>query len=259
MSEKPATISRAKYSSSSTTAGNSDSSSSASSDYADSNYPTAGSGAISNLRPDPFSHMTFCKCGLLLRCANDPDVPIGFDRGKEEYFLEAAPGTRVKLSCCFSCGGDFGGEQLVPCKCNDLAKSGAMEKSPIRYDRTVGEYYIEYDSARLHFYYCPFCRGILPESSNDHLFMEPSPDEISSMNQKLLGVKSLAQVISMIGAPDERILRSADDIRDEVIYNVLPIKETLLYKSLLRTACLCVQETCEGRIMMSFLRKAKET
>jgi hypothetical protein len=198
-----------------------------------------------------------CKCGLLRRYANDPAVPIGLDPSKEEYFIEAVPGTHFKLSCCFFCGGDFGSEPLEPCKCNQLAEWAATENSVIKYDQSVSEYYIEYDSTRLPFYYCPFCRGVLPESRRDRLFVEPSPDEISDIRQKLSGMTSIAQVISAVGAPDERKQRTAEDAKDEVMYNVLPIKETLLYKSVLRTGYLCVQETVDGRIIVSVLKRER--
>ena len=87
--------------------------------------------------------------------------------------------------------------------------------------------------------------------------MEPSPDEMSSINQKLSGMTTINQVIAELGEPDERRYRSTADLKDEAIYNVLAINETILYKALFRTFHLCVQETLDGQIMVSFLRKLK--
>lgn len=73
----------------------------------------------------------------------------------------------------------------------------------------------------------------------------------------LAGLTTISQVISVLGEPTERIPRSIEDAKIESIYNIEPIKETLVYKKF-RTIYVCIQETAEGNIVIRLIRAPRK-
>lgn len=60
-----------------------------------------------------------CDCGLPSKCAEDPNVPVGFDAELKEYFIQSHDGGVWVMYYCFFCGGRMseskrGDEFLAP-------------------------------------------------------------------------------------------------------------------------------------------------
>lgn len=200
---------------------------------------------------------------MLKQYAEDPEVPITLDRATGEFYVQLAPALRKRLFYCFSCGGGSCANKPERCQCHELdrwasiTKSAARSKSAARFDKRLCEYYLQYGSDRLHFYHCPACGGALPKSKPDGvLYLEQDPEEMEAINRRLMGLTAIDQIVSVLGPPDRRIERSATDVKDETIYKVTPIKETMLYTRF-RTFHLCIQQTVAGHTTISFLKKAR--
>lgn len=202
------------------------------------------------------SIMTSCTCGILKQYAADPEVPIYYTSDSDTALIRIGPADVKQMRYCFFCGGEPN-EKKGECQCGELARWSTIVDSIIKYDAEVHEYTIHCGTAKLHCYFCPTCGGKLPADESDaKRFIEPSNEEITEIRQKLADVKTLDQAIAMLGVPDRTIERDATDVQYEKIYNVLPIQRTLLYSGY-KTVHLCVQETTDGKLLTSFIRKAR--
>jgi len=198
-----------------------------------------------------------CKCGILEQYARDPEVPIFIEERTDKCFVQLSRMTRMRIHFCFLCGGDVKDAEKEPCRCGEVKRWTLIPNSILNFDAFVEQYYLQAGTSKLHMYFCPECGGSLPRSkADDTLFIEASQDEMASIGQMLAGAKTKNEIVSLLGTPDQRIKRSATDLRDERIYGVVPIKESLLYTRF-KTVHLCVQESLTGEVRLSFLRKER--
>ena len=146
--------------------------------------------------------------------------------------------------------------RTAQCECGTLKRLSALADSVVKFDADTNAYFLQYGSTKLHCYHCIACGGLLPKTRiEEDFFLKPDQEEIEKTNRRLFGVKTLDEVISLLGPPDKRIERSSQDEKDELVYNVQAIRETILYTNL-PTFNLCVQETISGKICLSFILKA---
>jgi hypothetical protein len=101
-----------------------------------------------------------------------------------------------------------------PCICRYLEQAADDPRSPIVYDAELNEYNFEYPSpcgdgtcevgkASLRIYHCPFCGGAAPKSKRELLFAVIPPEEEHRLYKLLGGLKTLDEVIQVLGPPDD--------------------------------------------------------
>jgi hypothetical protein len=67
-------------------------------------------------------------------------------------------------------------------------------------------------------YYCPFCGGRPPESRRGELFVEALPEEELELKRRLDGVKTIDEIIAILGEPDLDLGATAFKPEDKAIY-----------------------------------------
>ena len=188
-----------------------------------------------------------CSCGHLDRYAQDPKVPITYHPDTQTYSLDLCDEVSVPNIFCPFCGGrqwpDGGGPPLR-CDCGSLGTWASDPKLPINFDASLNEYHLITHSGRYAkiFYFCPACGRRTPESRRGELFTEPLQGDVDELMGRLRGAKTIAQVIDILGEPDQRAGPLTHSREDKAIYGYRDTKQSLVYTSLSPSACLFVQE-----------------
>ena len=93
------------------------------------------------------------------------------------------------------------------CTCGYLERQASDSDSPFIFDESVHEYHFSYKfrdrDAKLMIYHCPWCGGVASDSHRGSLFQDLNSDSCDEICQKTASCKTLDDVISILGAPDE--------------------------------------------------------
>lgn len=99
--------------------------------------------------------------------------------------------------------------QKALCTCGTLDRASQEPNHAIRWNETIGEYYIAWgDQQQLIILYCPFCGGSAPPSRRDSLFHTITQAERERLIELTSGIQTVQQVISTFGEPDLRLSMS---------------------------------------------------
>ena len=196
-------------------------------------------------------------CGHLEQAARDPRVPIVRNTESGAFTLRLSDSVSVPNIFCTFCGGlGFEGRKTARryCKCDRLDRWSKSPSIPIRFDPQLNEFLLAFDNGRIEeiFYFCPACGGRLPESKRGELFTTPSEDEIERLHALLRGSNSIAEVVSILGAPSRRMGPMPTSTVDKEVYGYKDIKQTLVYDHLSDTTCLVITESADGSISPIF-------
>jgi hypothetical protein len=126
--------------------------------------------------------------------------------------------------------------------------------SPIKFNEKLNEYQLAYmrkvegrtTKETLRLIYCPFTGVKLPQSTRDALFTTPSGDEITKYSKVLDGVKTMEEVKTILGEPDQVFGAFGNS------------KRQFTYRELSETVQIIVQERNDGKIEVSFSGKEKK-
>ena len=95
----------------------------------------------------------------------------------------------------------------TPCTCGYLERGANDPDSPFVFDESVNEYHFTYKyrdrDAQLMIYHCPWCGGMASDSHRASLFHDLNSDSCDETRQKIAACKTLDDVISILGAPDD--------------------------------------------------------
>src|SRR6267154_5694390 len=193
---------------------------------------------------------TKCKCGMLNKWAQDPNTRIVGDKESGNCFVAIAPSTTVPVMFCPSCGArDERFVENYDCSCRSVQGWAEDPDFYVVFDRQFNEYSLtSRDDQNILFHYCPTCGGNLPGSARSEFFEQPSVSEMSELRRKLSSVKSLEDVIALLGPPDEALSPATHDPAKKAIYGLEDIKQTLKYGSVSETLDLSVSENEKGQI-----------
>ncbi len=138
------------------------------------------------------------------------------------------------------------------CSCN-WAELAAMSnrRLPISYDAKMGEYLLELipdGSAVMRF--CPFCGGELPDSKRDSFFADPTPEDMADITSVIALLKTVNDMHQHLGVPDETIPADPSNPRAVNQYS---------YCKRWASVTLCIQETREGSLAISYIPKLLTT
>ncbi len=189
-----------------------------------------------------------------LRCwSEDPNVPVVYHRLTRRYSLELSATVRLADMYCMLCGArdgmpDSNGPQ---CTCGCLARWAADPALPIEYDAEFDEYHFFTPTDRRdHFWfihYCPGCGHRMPKSKRVRL-PEPSETEAKAIRERTKDVKTVEDVIRVLGEPDKRFVPPPQDPLEKKIYGLTDIRLVLVYRSIAETADVHIQEDEHGEV-----------
>jgi len=204
--------------------------------------------------------MTRCSCDTLKLGAREPDFPVSFDENSETYVLELSSELHFQMKYCFFCGGfddpDAGNEF---CSCGLLERWAADPKVAVEFDAKFNVYHVLYgNDGQLRLYYCPDCGGRLPESKHGEFFEELSEAEVDEFRTKLRELKTIEEVIAVLGAPQSESGPSNHTAIHKELYNVKDWKRALWFQPAGRTVTICVQEFEDGELGITFHHRYKE-
>lgn len=92
------------------------------------------------------------------------------------------------------------------CTCGILERASRVPGHVIRWDESVGEFYIAWGEAeRLNVFYCPICGGSAPPSRRSLLFHPISQAERERLFELTSGIETVQEVLSKFGEPDLRM------------------------------------------------------
>lgn len=194
-----------------------------------------------------------CKCGLLDKWARDRDSRIVYEESSGTPVLTLSASSSVAINYCPSCGGREESQAEVGshCTCGSLQKWVEDPDIPVEMDSKFNEYYlVTRDNENILFYYCPVCGGESPQSSRGEFFTRPLDSDVAELKSKLALVKTLDDVVTILGVPDKTLGPDPQDLRKKSIYGLRDIKQTIKYFYLNETFDLTVQETTDGQISM---------
>jgi len=203
---------------------------------------------------------TICKCGMLQQYVTDPIKLFIYDADRDMIALVLNDGVSLPFAFCHFCGGNEMGptaKGILSCQCNALSLWVKDSNNPLVYNNEFNEYRIVHLGVELYFYYCPICGGKLPESKRSELYVEPLPEEIESINQKIKGVNNIGDIVKLLGEPDEVFGPPVIDTQIGGIYGQKNIKQIVIYNSLAKTCNLLVQEYEDGKIELIISPKTK--
>ena len=94
----------------------------------------------------------------------------------------------------------------TPCSCKYLENSAADPNTPIRYDPELNEYNFVHSFENKSFgsiriYHCPFCGGLVPESTRDKLFAVVPEVENARLRSLTSGIRSVEDALQVLGTP----------------------------------------------------------
>lgn len=106
------------------------------------------------------------------------------------------------------------------CKCKAIDTAASDEDCPILFDEALDEYNIVSRSGNAYYrmYYCFFCGGLLPESRRAKLYANPEKSELDEINKLLGKLKTVNEVIGVLGPPDNESDPSAEEKVQAVEY-----------------------------------------
>jgi hypothetical protein len=208
--------------------------------------------------------MTFsalCKCGLLTKWSQDRGSRFVYQEDPETLILVLSTSANTTVKYCPSCGGpeESSPEENSQCTCGSLKAWADDPDIFVRFDRKFNEYYLlTHDRESILLYYCPVCGGESPKSKRGEFFTRPLDSDVADLKVKLGVVKSLNDVVAILGAPDKSFGPHLNDPRKKAIYDLRDVKETIKYLSISETFDLTVEETTDGQISMIIEGKPKD-
>src|SRR5687768_12376910 len=107
---------------------------------------------------------------------------------------------------------------MTGCNCQLPSQWAKDRNVPIQFDPELNEYNLLCDDFTITLYYCPFCGGRLPESKRDELFVVASPMEQAALQNSLSGMKTIGEVIAILGEPDIDFGSTLFQPEDKAIY-----------------------------------------
>lgn len=207
----------------------------------------------------------FCTCGLLDKQVRDPDVPITFDETSGKYFLRLSTEQSVEIITCGFCGGygmtkDPQGRLSfirggVECRCGRLAEWTSDPSLSVQYDKQMNEWSMPGVGL---FYYCVACGGRLPESKRTTFFTEPLKEESREFFQRTEGLKTIEEVISVLGKPDGESGPITHPQMKKDVYDFKDIRRQITYTRIWKTLTAVVQELEDGTLQRSCSGKLLE-
>jgi hypothetical protein len=100
-----------------------------------------------------------------------------------------------------------------PCECNWPQRAVTNAWFPVTYDETMGEYQLVLDcgergtgSAVLR--HCPWCGGVLPESTRDTLFTIPTDEDVADVDRRMKTIETAERMLESLGEPTDRSHRA---------------------------------------------------
>jgi hypothetical protein len=180
-----------------------------------------------------------CYCEATRRWAENSFAPIKFDANRGVYTFQLSDLVSIPISFCFHCGGEVSKESPLmkkqnadsqnedsepeksaekqsemvrdamflendkPCECSLFEKLAADSNTWVEFDITFNHFYIVFEQWIQTLYYCPSCGGKLPESNSWQLFFTCSEAEKNELTQKCGTARTIGEVISALGEPDE--------------------------------------------------------
>ena len=111
-------------------------------------------------------------------------------------------------------------------------------------------------------YFCPLCGDKITVSRREELFPELIPEEQTVLKSRLVGVKTIDEVIAILGKPDVDFCGLVYDPKDQVVYGYRGVTRTIKYKHLAKTIIVTAQELEDGRLQIVYtpqLQKPEET
>lgn len=145
------------------------------------------------------------------------------------------------------------------CTCGAPQQWAADEVTPVEFDVQLGEYHLlTKDNGSIIFSYCMACGGRLPQSRRGGFFTTPSHSDIIELRGKLARVNTIAEVISILGPPDETQGSRTYDPRHRDVYGAPDVKQTIKYTHLSSTFDLAIQESADGQIRITIAGKPKD-
>lgn len=189
--------------------------------------------------------MSKCVCGNLERWVTDPAAHVAYHAETDSYSLDLSSEVSVTDMFCMFCGGQGRPtlEATEPkCRCGCLEKWASDPNLPIEFDAEMNEYnLIRGNSCRM-IYFCPVCGGRTPKSRRAQFFTEPSRADMHQICSRLSGAQTVADVVAILGEPDERHQYPAEERQ---VYHA---KGVLRYSSLSGSFHLFVIEQKDGTI-----------
>jgi hypothetical protein len=126
--------------------------------------------------------------------------------------------------------------------------------SPIEFDQRMNEYHIVHHGVRIYIEYCFNCGGRLPESKRDSYFTTPNENEMAEIEELLRNVRSIPDVIRILGAADDVHKGAVDAVCETVASDpprngrVLKWKQQLDYRERWVSLTLIVHENVDGSV-----------
>jgi len=135
------------------------------------------------------------------------------------------------------------------CTCGWLEREADEPSAPIRFDPRLNEYNIVCEGeGSLRIYYCPFCGGRAPESKRDLLFAHIDHEEKDRLVELTYRLRSLQEVISALGEPDEDTYASSTTPEKNGVPLTVDVHRRLVYHQLSPIADVCVLVFADNRV-----------
>jgi hypothetical protein len=196
---------------------------------------------------------TACECGSIDQWLSDPRVPISKDNN-EQVWCNLNETERRPLHFCFFCGGKPAQTPVRNCVCNEFQHWTEVSESRVRFDSALNEFHLSFaDDGTIFIYFCPSCGGKLPASRRSHLFVERSPGELEATRKRLDAVRSLTDVLHILGDPD--ITRRPPPSPDMPLDKVINV--AWFYERHTKSFDILVQELANGSLQILFPRKLR--
>jgi len=195
-----------------------------------------------------------CVCGDLEKRSRDPRSLISRRSDDGSYILRISEHEVINVVACTFCGGyDFVNEDGSiaffrggpTCTCDRLTSWASDPGSCVSYDAQMNEYSIEGSGI---VYYCPACGGRAPCCKRGTCFTQPSRDEMDDFFARVADLKTISQVLEVLGTPDEDHGALVNDPIDRKIYGTRDVRRTLTYTRLWKSLNAVIQETEDGKI-----------
>ena len=164
------------------------------------------------------------------------------------------------MKYCFFCGG-FGPPDVGKefCSCGLVERWAADSKVAVEVDAKFNVYHVLCgNDGQLRLYYCPDCGGRLPESKHGEFFEELSEVEVDEFRTKLRELKTIEEVIAVLGAPESESGPSKITAIHKELYNVKDWRRALWFQPAGRTVTICVQEFEDDELGITFHHRYKE-
>ena len=148
---------------------------------------------------------------------------------------------------------------MSECNCQLPSQWAKDPNVPIQFDPKLNEYNLLGDARTITLYYCPFCGRRLPESKRGELFVEASPEEQSALQTRLKGMKTIGEVIAILGEPDIDFGSMLFQPEDKAIYGYIDVIRAIRYNRLAKTIEVTVQELEDGNLQIIYTAQIKPT